>query len=74
MVAVIVVILGLLTWVGIGAAIMGSSRPSTAASTRAGCEDCAQLDAWWNSMDGWGKLGGALWYGVAKAACLIRGC
>ena len=75
MIAAIVIIIVALLYVGVGAVIHYASRPVTAPpSARPECQDCANLDAWWNSLDGAGKFFSAGWYGVVKLSCLARGC
>jgi hypothetical protein len=74
MIALVVIFVVIVVWGLIGVVIRVSARPVPASPTRAGCDDCAQADAVWNSLDGFGKFGIAVWYGLVKAACAIRGC
>ena len=40
------------------------------APTDSHCEQCRQLDIWWNSLTIWGKILGAAHYGISKLFCL----
>ena len=68
---IIVVVIVLIIWLFAGGFSLNSS-PSAGGNDH--CADCRRLDSWWNSQDGWGKLGGALWYGAQKFACALKGC
>lgn len=68
----VIVIVVITIWVMIGGFWHTSSPPTPAPQDN--CASCRTLDAWWNSLDFWGKLAGAPWYGIQKIGCAIKGC
>jgi len=69
-IAIVVVVVAVLLI--IGGVMAGNSAPSTPPYDN--CSSCRRLDAWWAGLDVWGKIAGAVWYGLQKLGCLIKGC
>lgn len=77
MVVALVVVGVIILWGILGGIIFHTSGASSAPVTtgvRPGCEDCARLDAWFASLDFFGKIAAAAWFALQKLGCAIRGC
>jgi len=76
MVVLIVVGLVIIGWLFAGGITYHVSGGSSAAVTpaRPDCLSCARLDAWWSTLDWWGKILGAAWYAAEKLVCVLKGC
>ncbi len=75
MVIILIVVVVVFIWLGVGA-ISNSLAPTPTldSNPRVECVVCDKLDAWWASLDVFGKIAGASWYAINKLACNVKGC
>lgn len=72
---IVIVLIVVVVWLVAGAVSNNvAPTPTLDSNPRVECVVCDKLDAWWSSLDGFGKFVGAAWYAINKAACLIKGC
>ena len=71
-IAVLIVVVVVSVWLGAGGVSQNSSPPAPPPADN--CAACRRLDAWWNSLNGWGKFLGSAWYLLQKTGCAIKGC
>jgi hypothetical protein len=68
----IAIIAAISAWIIIGGVSQNNSPPTELPFDD--CAGCRRLWAWWDSLDFWGKLAGAAWYGLQSLGCAIKGC
>lgn len=71
-IVVVVIVVVVSAWLLIGGISQNNSPPSPPPYDN--CAGCRRVDAWWASLDGWGRLAGAAWYALQKLGCAIMGC
>jgi hypothetical protein len=69
---VIVILVVVTAWLIAGGLSQNSSPPAPPPFDN--CAVCRRIDAWWASLDVWGRIAGAAWYALQKLGCAIKGC